>query len=221
MARQVLRLGLSGAIAVILLALAYRLRQKPVIDAVRVFNKHVTNPPMIALAGRRYWYAAVIRHEGRRSGKEYATPVKAVPVEGGFVVPLSYVESVKWLKKMFAAGHATIESRGTTYAVVEQEVIGAEAAAAPQAAHVAPVRSEALPKGKADRAAVLAVKPVHSAISLGLAAGILRIFYPDVTGRISRWIRPYFAPTSGAAVRQQQPCSNPSKSPETTGKAVE
>jgi len=103
MVRQVLRLGLPGSITVILLALAYRLRPKPVIDTVRVFNKHVTNPPMMALAGRRYWYAAVIRHEGRRSGKEYATPVKAVPVEGGFVVPL-------------------------TYAVAEPEVIGAEAA---------------------------------------------------------------------------------------------
>jgi deazaflavin-dependent oxidoreductase (nitroreductase family) len=128
MVRQVLRLGLPGSIAVILFALAYRLRPKPVIDAVRVFNKHVTNPPMMALAGRRYWYAAVIRHEGRRSGKEYATPVKAVPVEGGFVVPLSYGEGVDWLKNMLAAGRATIESRGTTYAVAEPEVIGAEAA---------------------------------------------------------------------------------------------
>jgi hypothetical protein len=112
MVRQVLRLGLPGSITVILLALAYRLRPKPVIDTVRVFNKHVTNPPMMALAGRRYWYAAVIRHEGRRSGKEYATPVKAVPVEGGFVVPLSYGEGVDWLKNTLAAGRATIESRG-------------------------------------------------------------------------------------------------------------
>jgi hypothetical protein len=38
-------------------------------DAVRVFNKHVLNPAMMQLAGRKYWYAAVIRHTGRRSGK--------------------------------------------------------------------------------------------------------------------------------------------------------
>jgi hypothetical protein len=68
---------------------------------------------------------------------------------------------------------------------------------------VAPVRPEALPKGKADRAAVFAVKLVHSAIFLGLAAGIMRIFYPDVTGRISRWTRPFLAPTLGAAVHHR------------------
>jgi hypothetical protein len=98
MVRQPLRLWLPGSIGLILLALAYRLRPKPLIDAVRVWNKHVTNPPIIALAGRRNWYAAVIRHEGRRSGKEYATPVKAVPVQGGFVVPLSYGEGVEGLR---------------------------------------------------------------------------------------------------------------------------
>jgi len=125
MKRVLLSLSAAAAFA---LALAYRLRPKPLIDAVRLWNKHVTNPPMMALVGRRYWYAAVIRHEGRRSGKEYATPVKAQPVEGGFVVPLTYGEGVDWLKNVRAAGRATIEKGGTTYAVAEPEVIDAEAA---------------------------------------------------------------------------------------------
>jgi hypothetical protein len=46
-------------------------------DAVRVFNKYALNPVMMHLAGRKYWYAAVIRHVGRRSRQAYATPVVA------------------------------------------------------------------------------------------------------------------------------------------------
>ena len=40
-----------------------------VLDRVRVFNKHVLNPVMKLVAGRKYWYAGVIEHTGRRSGK--------------------------------------------------------------------------------------------------------------------------------------------------------
>ena len=46
-----------------------------VLDNVRAFNKRLLNPLMLRLAGRKYWYASVIEHTGRRSGKHYATPV--------------------------------------------------------------------------------------------------------------------------------------------------
>jgi hypothetical protein len=64
-------------------------------DKVRLLNKRVLNPAMMTLAGRRHFYAAVLRHRGRRSGREYKTPVVAVPVAGdAFVVPLPYGEKV-------------------------------------------------------------------------------------------------------------------------------
>ena len=96
-------------------------------DAARAFNKRALNPAMMKLAGRRYWYAAAIRHRGRRSGKEYATPVVAEPVEGGFVIPLPYGDEVDWLKNVLRAGRATIEAKGVTHTVAEPEVIDAEA----------------------------------------------------------------------------------------------
>ncbi|HEX2729935.1 MAG TPA: alpha/beta fold hydrolase [Rubrobacteraceae bacterium] len=98
-------------------------------DGVRVFNKRVLNPAMMRLAGRRHWYASVLRHKGRRSGREYTTPVVAEPVAGdAFVVPLPYGEGVDWLKNVLAAGRATIEAKGETYNVFEPEVLGAEEA---------------------------------------------------------------------------------------------
>lgn len=100
-------------------------------DAVRVFNKYLLNPAMLRLAGRKYWYAAVIRHTGRRSGKPYATPVVAQPVPGGFIVPLPYGTDVDWLRNVLAAGAATITVGGRTHDVVQPEIIDA-ATAAPQ-----------------------------------------------------------------------------------------
>jgi deazaflavin-dependent oxidoreductase (nitroreductase family) len=98
-------------------------------DGIRILNKRVLNPAMMMLAGRRHWYAAVIRHRGRSSGREYAIPVAAVAVaEDAFIIPLPYGEDVDWLKNVLAAGQATIEAKGETYDVAEPEVIDASEA---------------------------------------------------------------------------------------------
>lgn len=100
-------------------------------DAVRTFNKHLLNPAMMHLAGRKHWYAAVIRHTGRRSGKNYATPVVADRVAGGFVIPLPYGTDVDWLRNVLAAKRATVTVDGETYDVVDPVVVD-HTVAAPQ-----------------------------------------------------------------------------------------
>ena len=98
-------------------------------DEIRVLNKRVLNPAMMNLAGRRHWYAAVIRHKRTPLRQGYATPVVAVPVAGdAFVIPLPYGEGVDWLKNVLAAGRAAVEAKGETYDVFEPEVIDAGAA---------------------------------------------------------------------------------------------
>ncbi len=102
----------------------------PVKDAVRTFNKYVLNPAMLHLAGRKHWYAGVIRHTGRHTGRAYATPVVVNPVAGGgFVVPLPYGTGVDWLRNVLASGKATVTADGETYDVIEPEVIDAATAA--------------------------------------------------------------------------------------------
>lgn len=103
----------------------------PLRDAVRTFNKYLLNPAMLHLAGRKHWYAAVIRHTGRRSGKNYATPVVADRVADGFILPLPYGRGVDRLRDVLAAGQATITVSGQTHDVAEPEIIDA-ASAAPQ-----------------------------------------------------------------------------------------
>ena len=103
----------------------------PLKNAVRVFNKHVLNPVMMNLAGRKHWYAAVIRHTERRSGKSYATPVVADRVADGFILPLPYGTGVDWLRNVLAAGRATVTVAGETFDVIAPEIIDA-ATATPQ-----------------------------------------------------------------------------------------
>jgi putative nucleotidyltransferase with HDIG domain len=101
----------------------------PVRDAVRTFNKYILNPAMLHLAGRQHWYAAVIPHTGRNSGRNYATPVVADRVGDGVILPLPYGTRVDWLRNVLVDGRATIEAGGQTYAVVEPEIIDSETAA--------------------------------------------------------------------------------------------
>jgi len=99
-------------------------------DVMRVFNKHVLNPVMLMVAGRGGFYASVINHTGRRSGKHYRTPVVADRVADGFVVPLPYGEHVDWLQNLQAHGSGTLRHAGRTYTVQMPTVVDAATAEA-------------------------------------------------------------------------------------------
>lgn len=101
-----------------------------VLDTVRVFNKHVLNPVMMLVAGQKYWYAGVIEHTGRRSGKTYAAPVVVERVGDGFIIPLPYGTKVDWLRNVLAAGRATVRAHGDTCQAVEPEIVDAATASA-------------------------------------------------------------------------------------------
>jgi deazaflavin-dependent oxidoreductase (nitroreductase family) len=124
-------------------------------EALRAINKRVFNPAMMRLAGRKYWYAAVIRHIGRRSGREYATPVYADRLVDGFVIPLGYGTHVDWLRNVLSANRATIVLRGRTYHVVEPEVVDA---------------ASVLPAIPAKRRRVFQVMGIEQFVRLAIAA---------------------------------------------------
>jgi hypothetical protein len=96
--------------------------------AFRVLNAWVLDPAMLRLAGRRHWYAAVLRHTERRSGRRYATPIVAEPVEGGFLTPLLHGTEVDWLRNVMAAGQAVVEDGGVSHRVVDPQLLDAEEA---------------------------------------------------------------------------------------------
>lgn len=98
---------------------------RPLQRLIRTSNKYLLNPLMLRLAGRRWWYASVVRHIGRRTGRRYCTPVVADRVGDHLIVPLPYGTAVDWIRNVFSAGEADIVNRGRTYHVDSPELIDA------------------------------------------------------------------------------------------------
>ena len=75
------------AAAIVLLVFRIGMRRKTpwVLNGVRRFAHTIGNPHQMRSAGTPGAYASVIRHEGRRTGRSYATPVAAEPTDDGFV----------------------------------------------------------------------------------------------------------------------------------------
>ena len=78
----------------------------------RIANSSI--PAMLNIAGTRFRSLSILRHVGRRSGREYATPITAFPLGDGFVIALLYgdVATVDWCRNVIAAGACTIKILG-------------------------------------------------------------------------------------------------------------
>jgi deazaflavin-dependent oxidoreductase (nitroreductase family) len=91
--------------------------------AVRKFNKAVTNPILGALAGKKYFYASLVKHTGRRSGKTYATPVLVKKIADGFAFVLPYGTDVDWYRNILASRRCDLLSQGKEYSLVNPKPV--------------------------------------------------------------------------------------------------
>jgi deazaflavin-dependent oxidoreductase (nitroreductase family) len=93
---------------------------------VRATMRHmvkVLNPLVAKLAGTRFMsMAALVTHTGRRSGRQYSTPVGA-HVSGTYcLVPLTFGTGSDWSKNLRAAGGGRLQWRARVYEVSAPEV---------------------------------------------------------------------------------------------------
>jgi deazaflavin-dependent oxidoreductase (nitroreductase family) len=90
------------------------------------FNRHVTNPIQRLWAG---WLPGfgILEHVGRKSGKQYRTPLN---VFTGVAILLTYGPDRDWLKNVTAAGNGRITRHGKTFTVRDPRVM-TKAQAAP------------------------------------------------------------------------------------------
>jgi deazaflavin-dependent oxidoreductase (nitroreductase family) len=111
---------------------------------VRIVMRRMTkmfNPLVRRLAGRRHVnMAAKIYHRGRRSGRQYVTPVTVRRSGGHFFVALTFGRGSDWCKNVRAAGECMIRWRGHDYHAVNPVLM--ERAAGLQAADGAIRRHE-------------------------------------------------------------------------------
>jgi deazaflavin-dependent oxidoreductase (nitroreductase family) len=90
------------------------------------FLKHSLNPLTRRIAYSSFGPFAIIRHVGRRSGKQYETPIILGPVEDGFVFELTYGPDVDWYKNVMAAGGCTVLWHGKDYVIDKIEPLDAK-----------------------------------------------------------------------------------------------
>lgn len=91
----------------------------------------VFNPLALRLAGHRWlpvW--AVLRHRGRRSGREYATPVAVLVTPDTFVIALPWGTGTDWVRNVLAAGECTITWRSLPWRCTEPTLVDRDVALA-------------------------------------------------------------------------------------------
>lgn len=122
-------LPLLGVVVLGLAALAvafvvgWRAKSRLVLGPIVWFSKKVMNPMQMRTAGTPGAYASIVRHRGRISGAEYATPVGVIADGEAFLIALPYGSRAQWLRNVLAAGSATLVHEGTTYQVDRPELI--------------------------------------------------------------------------------------------------
>ena len=124
-----------GAVLMVVLAalsivvIGIRTKYPPVLNRVRRYARDVGNPRQLQSAGTPGAHASLVWHTGRKSGKQYQTPVTARWTVDGFVIGLPYRPNTDWLRNVLANGSATVRYDGSSYLCHEPEVIpSAEAA---------------------------------------------------------------------------------------------
>jgi len=114
------------------------------------FNRHVTNPIQKIWAGYAPMFG-ILEHVGRRSGKQYRTPLNVFTTDDGFAILLTYGPDRDWLKNFAAAGNARMKRHGRTFVVADPRVV-TKAEAAP---HVTGLGRLAFPRLPFDNAVLL------------------------------------------------------------------
>jgi deazaflavin-dependent oxidoreductase (nitroreductase family) len=100
--------------------------KQALLDRIRVLNKHVTNKLLIHLCGKGSGHFAILSHTGRKSGKIYRIPIIAEPMEGGFVIALTYGKKVDWYENVQAKGGCSLRWKNQDYKLVNPHFVDKE-----------------------------------------------------------------------------------------------
>ena len=100
-----------------------------VADRLARFNRRLPNRVIRTFAGRRLSPVALMVHQGRRSGRQYRTPVMPLPLGDGFLVSLPYGPERDWVRNVLAAGRCTLQRGGRRFELADPRLLDAAGAA--------------------------------------------------------------------------------------------
>ncbi|MFR9775588.1 nitroreductase family deazaflavin-dependent oxidoreductase [Micromonospora sp. MS34] len=85
------------------------------------FNRVATNQVTGPLARRLPGFGVII-HRGRRSGREYRTPINIFRTSDGYVAALTYGVT-DWARNVLAAGGCELETRGRRVSLTDPRLV--------------------------------------------------------------------------------------------------
>jgi deazaflavin-dependent oxidoreductase (nitroreductase family) len=85
----------------------------PLPRSIARVNRRVTNRLLGGLATRLPGFGVVV-HTGRRSRRQYRTPVNVFRRGDRFTIALTYGSNADWVRNVLAEDRCTLESRGRT-----------------------------------------------------------------------------------------------------------
>lgn len=109
-------------VAALVFVVGMRSQTPAVINSVRRLARATKWLPLKS-AGRGAAYASVVVHTGRTSGRRYRTPVRAVAVDGCFVVALPSGSSSDRVRNVLAAGGATMLHQDRSYTLDQPRLV--------------------------------------------------------------------------------------------------
>lgn len=86
------------------------------------FNRVATNRVLKYVVNWMPSFGMVV-HKGRRSGKEYKTPINLFRTSDGFVFALTYGPDADWVKNVLAEGGCLVHTRRRDHRVHSPEVV--------------------------------------------------------------------------------------------------
>jgi deazaflavin-dependent oxidoreductase (nitroreductase family) len=92
------------------------------------FNRRVTNPVARSLTP---WLPCLgtLEHTGRKSGRQYRTPLLVFTTDSGFAILIGYGLKSDWLKNVLAGGPTVLRKRGKGIVLGDPQIVSkAEAA---------------------------------------------------------------------------------------------
>ena len=79
--------------------------------------------PLTRPVAKRLPTFAILTHHGRKTGREYQTPINVFRRGDDYFFFLTYGSDVQWVKNVLAAGSCSIETRGRVVELVEPELV--------------------------------------------------------------------------------------------------
>jgi deazaflavin-dependent oxidoreductase (nitroreductase family) len=69
---------------------------------------------------------AIVRHRGRVTGRDYATPVLGFGTNDGLVFGVLYGASSDWVSNLLVAGRAEVKRRGEAHEYQQPRLVGSD-----------------------------------------------------------------------------------------------